>query len=254
MTFTAHNIQFPNGEATMPDLGWFIADHPWLLSIQRLLRAVYPEPKGKRIVDLGCLEGGYALELAKMGYEAFGIEVRQSNYDNCLAIKDAFNLPNLDFAKDDVWNLDKYGHFDLAYCCGLLYHLDRPREFIRKMAAHADVVVINTHFATENNSTVFNLSDLTTNEALPGRWYSEHNAVDVAELEELKWTSWENNRSFWLTRPAIFEALIDAGFNLVFEQFDQLSGFHGQSLLDNMTTGYYATQDRGTFVGIKQPI
>jgi SAM-dependent methyltransferase len=253
MTFSAHNVQFPNGESTIPDMDWFIGDHPWLKSTQRLLRALYPDNQGKRIVDRGCLEGGYTLELARMGFDALGIEVRQSNIDNCLEIKDAFKLPNLDFAKDDVWNLDKYGQFDVAFCCGLLYHLDRPREFINKMAQHAKVVVINTHFATDKPSTVFSLSELTTNEDLPGRWYGEHETIDLDELEQLKWTSWENNRSFWLTRPGIFQALHDAGFDIVFEQVDQLAGFHGQSLLENMTSGYYATQDRGTFVGIKQP-
>lgn len=252
MTFSAHNIQFPNGVATMPDLDWYIADHPWLKSMKRLMRTLYPNPKGRRIVDLGCLEGGYTLELAQMGFDALGIEVRQSNYENCLAVKEAFRLPNLEFAKDDVWNLEKYGKFDVAYCCGLLYHLDRPREFIQKMAAVADVVVINTHFATDNTNAVFNLSELTTNEGLPGRWYGEHETADRDELEKLKWTSWENKNSFWLTRPAIFEAMGEAGFTLVFEQFDQLAGFHGQSLLENMASGYYATQDRGTFVGIKQ--
>jgi len=251
MTFTAHNIKLPNGVATMPELEWFMADHPWLLSMQRLMRTLYPNPTGVRVADLGCLEGGYTLGLAQMGFDALGIEVRHSNFQNCLTIRDAYNLTNLEFAKDDVWNLDNYGPFDAIFCCGLLYHLDRPRDFINKLAANSNVVIINTHFATDKMSTVFNLSELTQNEGLPGRWFGEHETVPASELEELKWASWGNNRSFWLTRAAIFQALSDAGYNLIFEQMDQLSGFHGNNILNNMTDGYYATQDRGTFVGIK---
>jgi SAM-dependent methyltransferase len=207
------------------------------------------EFQGKRIVDLGCLEGGYALEFARMGLDAFGIEVRQSNFENCLEVKRRCGLQNLDFAKDDVWNLPKYGPFDVIFCCGLLYHLDRPRDFIRVMGSQArDAVIINTHYAPWDwyPGSVFQLSEITRHEGLPGRWYFEHDAKDDATREQLKWASWDNQRSFWPVKEALLQAISEAGFDLVFEQFDTLG-----DILSNGTSDETVRNHRGVFVGIR---
>jgi hypothetical protein len=46
-----------------------------------MLNLVFPDGlRGKRIADLGCLEGGYAVEFARLGMNATGIEVRDSNF------------------------------------------------------------------------------------------------------------------------------------------------------------------------------
>lgn len=60
---------------------------------------------GKRIVDLGCLEGDYTVEFARSGFDALGIEVRQGNFENCQRVKAGTNLSTLEFARDDVLNL-----------------------------------------------------------------------------------------------------------------------------------------------------
>jgi hypothetical protein len=45
--------------------------------------------EGLRIADLGCLEGGYAVEFTRMGFsEVVGIEVRKSNFANCMFVKE----------------------------------------------------------------------------------------------------------------------------------------------------------------------
>lgn len=50
-----------------------------------------------------------------------------------------------------------------------------------------------------------------------------------------------------MTRPWILQSLYDAGFDMVFEQFDSLA----PSIEAAMTKGYYHTDDRGTFVGVR---
>jgi hypothetical protein len=38
---------------------------------------------------LGCLEGGYSVELARLGFrEVVGIEVRKANFDKCRFVKE----------------------------------------------------------------------------------------------------------------------------------------------------------------------
>ncbi len=254
MSFTAHNILLPDGATTMPELNWFIADSPVTkAAIHSLKLALGEDLTGKSIVDLGCLEGGYTLEFAKLGMRSVGLEVRQSNIENCRKIQDAFELPNMEFVQDDVWNLGNHGQFDAAFCCGLLYHLDRPAAFIDLLGrSAARVAIIHTHFAREDDIEAFpQLSPLTDNEGLPGRWYGEHTAETTEELEALKWTSWENRSSFWLTRPGIYECLHRAGYTAVYEQFDWFDGYMGNDIFNSTTSGYYKTHARGMFVGVR---
>ncbi len=184
---------------------------------------------GRRIVDLGCLGGGYTAEFARLGFDALGIEIRQTNFENCLAVKNAVDLPNLHFVRDNVWNVANYGEFDAVFCCGILYHLDRPREFLRLVSGQCRrIILVQTHFSTlapiEDSPALlkFNLSPMSENEGLPGRWYPEHNLDHLAEseaLEKMSWTSWENNRSFWIQREYLIEAIHENGFDMVFEQY-----------------------------------
>jgi SAM-dependent methyltransferase len=248
-SFTAHNIDLPGGRLTMPEMDWTIAQSPWTASAKRVLELAFPGGvAGRKILDLGCLEGGYTVEFARMGMDAVGVEVRESNFENCEFVRTALSLPNLSFVQDDVWNIGRFGKVDAVFCCGLLYHLDRPRAFIDLMAStQASVVIINTHYAAEQRPEKFPLGAMTENEGLPGRWYEEHDIDDTVVLDGFKWTSWSNKRSFWLTKPAILAALNQAGFTLVFEQFDWL----GDDFIDSMTHGYYRSDHRGQFVAVR---
>ncbi|GJE15208.1 class I SAM-dependent methyltransferase [Methylobacterium longum] len=251
MSFTAHNIRLADGTETWPEAGWLIADSPWTKAALRSLRLFYGDRlAGRTIVDLGCLEGGYTVEFARAGMRAVGVEVRRSNYENCLIVRERAGTNGLDFVNDDVWNLADHGTFEAAFCCGLLYHLDKPVEFIRLMSRHVrDVLILHTHFATDRDETMFNLSPLTENEGLPGRWMHEHDLDDTEKLEEHKWTSWSNKRSFWLTKSALIQTLKDCDFNIIYEQYDML----GDDIRTSMESGYYHQHDRSMFVAIRAP-
>jgi SAM-dependent methyltransferase len=236
--FTAHNIVFPDGSRTMPEQEGLLRDLPWFHCVHRILKLIFSgDLAGHSIADLGCLEGGYTAEFARLGLDATGIEVRESNFENCLHVAEKLNLPNLKFVRDDVWELERYGRFDVIFCNGLLYHLDSPRAFVSLMGRCArDAVIINTHFAPKEESEAFTLSPLVQHEGLPGRWYEEHEldtAGDHEELEALKWASWANRTSFWPTREGLAQCLQDAGFDMILEPldwtgFDMLGGIPTQ--------------------------
>jgi SAM-dependent methyltransferase len=251
MTFTAHNVRLADGSETLPEAGWLIADSPWTQAALRSLRLFYgTRLAGRTIVDLGCLEGGYTVEFARAGMRATGLEVRRSNFENCLRVRDETGVDGLDFINDDVWNLAAHGPFDAAYCCGLLYHLDKPAEFIGLMSRCVrDVIILHTHFATDQDETMFHLSPLTENEGLPGRWLHEHDLDDTTKLEEHKWTSWSNKRSFWPTKPALIQTLQACGFDMIYEQYDML----GNDIRTSMESGYYHQQGRTMLVAMRTP-
>lgn len=248
--FTAHNIRLDDGTLTKPDRGYSMEAYPWSVSARRILDTVFPGDKGRfRLADLGCLEGGFAVEFARMGFQVLGLEVRESNIAACRYVKANTNLPNLKFVRDDAWNIAKYGTFDAIFCCGLLYHLDRPYYFLKILSGITRrLLIVQTHFSTQDTNDKFHLSEMTENESLRGRWYTEF-ATDGAfsQREGRKWAAWANRRSFWIQREYLLQALQDVGFDLVMEQFDSL----GPKMAEELLHGYYRTNSRGTFIGIK---
>jgi hypothetical protein len=270
--FTAHNIRLDDGTLTKPDEGFTMDSYPWFVSTRRILNTVFPGDKSHiRLVDLGCLEGGYAVEFARMGFQVLGVEVRDSNIAACNYVKSKTDLPNLTFAKDDAWNIAKYGTFDVVFCCGLLYHLDKPKEFLETISSiTTKLVILQTHFSTDSfyarlplpgwvrkvlekvnrkgQASMYNLSRTAINEGLAGQWYTEFpDEKAFSKRENNKWASWDNHRSFWVQREHLLQTLQDVGFDLVLEQFDSL----GPDIAESMLRGYYKTHCRGTFIGIK---
>jgi SAM-dependent methyltransferase len=216
-SFTAHNIRLDDGSLTKPEQPWQTEDLALVKFTKQFLRMVFPDgAAGKRVVDLGCLEGGYTVELARAGFDALGIEVRESNFENCQPVKAGTNLPNLTFACDDVHNLAKYGVFDVVFCCGLLYHLDQPRKFVDLMAQVCRrVLIIDTHVADIQPNGKFALSKITEYEGWAGRWFSEFDDDQARHTD--KWSAWSNRKSFWPMKRDLMQALLQAGFTMVLE-------------------------------------
>jgi 2-polyprenyl-3-methyl-5-hydroxy-6-metoxy-1,4-benzoquinol methylase len=249
--FTAHNIRLDDGTETFPSAGWLISQSGFLHAARRMLQLVFPEGlRGKSIADLGCLEGGYATEFARLGMLATGIEVRESNFRNCLRVKAGVNLPNLGFIRDDVANIGKYGPFDAIFAAGVLYHLENPRRFLTDAARVCRrVMFLETHIARAEptrSAEIHSLSDVTEHEGLRGRWYPEYDKATPEQLERMKWHSWLNNRSFWVQKEYLLQLLKDLGFDIVLEQYD-CDG----DIVTELTTGNRKISDRVFLVAIK---
>jgi SAM-dependent methyltransferase len=274
VSFTSHNIRLDDGTYTKPDAGYSMDLHPWFLAAKRILDGAFPGDKRHlRIADLGCLEGGYTVEFARLGLQALGIDVRELNIEACRYVQSRVNLPNLEFSRDDVWNIAAHGTFDAVFCCGLFYHLDKPREFLDLLSRVTKrLLILQTHFSEAKDSpsliqprrfrralakvlplkntgtTTHKLSFLSENEGLPGRWLPEFRSKRAfRDRENRRWASWNNKQSFWIQREYLLQAMRDAGFDLVLEQFDGL----GPNIAFEMTEGSYRTSGRSTFIGMK---
>jgi len=254
VSFTAHNIRLDDGTTTKPEIGYTIDQHVHFLSAKRLVSVIFPGARSDvRLADLGCLEGGYSVEFARMGFNVLGIEARESNIAACHLVKQKTNLPNLAFVRDDVWNIAKYGRFDVVFCCGLFYHLDRPAEFLRLVSSvTSKLVILQTHFATDEPNRKYRLSDhlYQDNNGNWGRWQTEFvNDEAFVNREAARWSSWENRTSFWMKREYLLQAIVDSGFDVCMEQYDSLGNIPA-----SMESGYYKTDSRGTFIGIKSSV
>jgi Methyltransferase domain len=255
VSFTAHNIRLDDGTTTKPEVGYTIDQHVHFISAKRLLSVIFPGARSDvRLADLGCLEGGYSVEFARLGFNVLGVEVREANIAACNLVKQKTNLPNLTFIHDDAWNIAKYGRFDVVFCCGLFYHFDRPSEFLQLISSvTSKLVILQTHFATDESNQKHRLSEklYKDNYGNWGRWYAEFvNDESFDNREAARWSSWDNRKSFWLKREYLLQAIVDSGFDLCMEQFDNL----GDIPASMESGGYYNSDSRGTFVGIKSGI
>jgi Methyltransferase domain len=190
-----------------------------------------------RILDLGSLEAAYAVEFAKRGARVVGVELREGNLVKCQFAKEVLGLDNLEFVRDDVRNLspEKYGTFDVVLASGILYHLDAPDvfHFIENVSkVCTGMAIVDTHVGVAPD-------EAQTHE---GRTYWGWHFTEYAEeptpeeIEKKPWLAIGNVRSFWLTRPSLFNLMADAGFSSVYECHIPV---------------HVATADRLTLVGVK---
>ncbi len=151
MKFLAHNVLLDNGETTKRHTN-LLADTPAMTAIRGAIYKYLPTAQTDaaklRAVDLGCMEGGYSVELARMGFETLGIDARKENLVKASYIKLNTALPNLKFVLDDVRSLERYGTFDVTLCFGIVYHLDNPASFFQTLYKQTnELLIIHTYYA-----------------------------------------------------------------------------------------------------------
>ena len=167
-------------------------------------------------------------------------------------------------------NIAAHGTFNITFCGGLLYHLDDPSTYLQTLSSCThDMLMLHTHYAPEHDRRyalgLFNrylvapikhalkikgtrknwrLSRLTTHEGRKGRWFKEYNKGERKEkIETFLWSSYNNDRSFWPCKGYLIQAMVDAGFETVFERFDFVE--------DMARDNYIAYYDRSMFIGLK---
>ena len=234
--WTAHNIHLGDGVYTLGPDRQGEAD-----KLQRIVQIVSDlggRPIEQRVLDLGCLEGGYAVELARRGASVVAIEGRRANLEKALFAKDVLGLVNLEIVQDDVRNLDdtRYGRFDVVLCLGLLYHIDSAHvfSFVHQIAAACRSLAVFDTYVGLGHLKRFEHGG----REYWGRVIREHLA-QASQEERLasKWASLDNHESVWITRSSLYNLLGDAGFTSAYEC--------------NLPIELDKPADRLTFVGIK---
>ena len=221
-SWTAHNFRLADGVYTFEDgrEDFEKMKNGHAVHIRRIVQGVADmvgRPLNElRVLDLGCLEGIYAIEFALNGSSVVGVEGREPSLAKCNFAKECLGLNNLSFVQDDVRNLtpEKYGTFDVVLCLGLLYHLDAPEvfTFTKQMSDVCKrICVLDTHVCTDKGELrQFNGQDYY------GVVYREHMEETPQDVRlQALWASLDNAKSFWLSRPSLYNLLTDSGFTSV---------------------------------------
>jgi SAM-dependent methyltransferase len=215
--WTAHNIRLDDDRYTIDRR--IVGDE---IKLRRIVQIVSDLSGAAltdlRVLDLACLEGLYAIELARHGATVLGIEGREANIQKARYVKEALSLSNLTLIRDDVRNLSvaEHGYFDVVMCLGILYHLDAPDVFLflEKIAEVCrQVLIVDTHISLQPHK-----SHIHKGKEYWGRQAFEHDE-DSTPLERIQhlWKSLDNLNSFWFTRASLYNVLAEVGFTSVYE-------------------------------------
>lgn len=211
--WTAHNIRLGDGSYTMSPEP--TGDEVKLRRVVQLVSDFTDGIEALRILDLACLEGMYALELARRGAHVVAIEGREANIEKARFAARSLAL-DVDFRLGDVRDLsvEKHGAFDVVLCLGILYHLDigdvvglveRIRSVTKRVAIFDTAVALSS---TETHE-VGNL-------VLRGERLVEHDRRDTAEQRLARlWSSLDNPTAFLPTFPSLLRLLSAKGFSTV---------------------------------------
>lgn len=104
---------------------------------------------GKRVLELGPLEGGHTYSLERAGAQSIlAIEASRKAFLKCLIVKELVGLERSRFVLGDFEEYLRSGgeRFEVAIASGTLYHVRQPVELIQNLARVADHVFIWTHY------------------------------------------------------------------------------------------------------------
>jgi tRNA (mo5U34)-methyltransferase len=214
----SHNIYLGDGVWTLSDRERVEASR-----VRRYLQVVADaasKPLDElRVLDLACEEGIFGIELARNGARVVGVEGRAGNVARARFAAEAIGLGDrYEVHEDDVRNVDsgRYGRFDVILNVGILYHLDAPAvfELIFALAEMCDglMFVSTQHSRFPERGAEFH------GRTYRGSAVGEHpRGADAAARRENLRASLDNPASLWLTRPSLYNLLVDAGFTSVLE-------------------------------------
>ncbi len=158
-------------------------------------------PDAATILELGALEGGHAIGLARRPgvTSVLALEGRPANLARAQTAARLLQAGNVRFIHADLETvaLREFGKFDAILCSGLLYHLPAPWKLLRQFKQVSARAFFWTHYCKEEQAN-------TTVEGYKGRMQAE------GGLDEP--LSGLSPQSFWPTLGSLVKMLNDAGF------------------------------------------
>jgi SAM-dependent methyltransferase len=230
------NIRLAEGVFTMPD-----ASPGDGARVRRALQHVRDLASGTvsglRVLDLGCGEGGLALELGRHGSDVVAMDGRLAQIEKAELAREILGVRSMTVAHVDARRLsvEEHGFFDVVIALSLLDRLDAPAVFdvVKRIAAVCKrFALIESRLAPRGRAT-----REFEGAGFRGAPRREHRATSTrAERLAALDRSLDNDQSFLLTRESMLRLLGHAGFTSVAELLDPdatpeapwLAAFHGR--------------------------
>jgi SAM-dependent methyltransferase len=188
--------------------------------------------EGKRVLELGPLEGGHTYMLDRLGAkEVCAVEANRRAYLKCLITKELLGIPSARFLCGDfVRYLETElaagrGQFDLCLASGVLYHLRDPVAGLHLMCRASDRLLLWTHYY--DPAYMATRSDLAQKfpSAIPSEYEGfKHTLYRQEYQDSLSFTGFCGGlaeSSSWMTRDDILRALDHFGFGVAAVNFEE---------------------------------
>jgi SAM-dependent methyltransferase len=215
LPFTTHRIELTPGITTMDDGVDATVD----LRTDAVVAACGGTLDGRTVVDLGCLEGAFAIELARRGAShVLGIEARAISVRRCELARRLLGIDHVTFLLGDVKDeLAGRAPFDVVFAAGILYHVADPAALLVAMRrACSTVTLIDTHVADPDAAThgCSPIVERTFGEhTYRGRMFPEYDpATSDADREGLLWAAYSDSDAFWPLEDDLVAMIRHAGF------------------------------------------
>jgi SAM-dependent methyltransferase len=175
---------------------------------------------GRRILELGPLEGGNTRTLSMAGAHVTAIEANAGAYLRCLITKEVlgFDAKFLlgDFASFVAHTTERY---DAVVASGVLYHMERPIELLKDLARITKSIMIWTHYFDDEVLRQRGLRERFSEQ--PVVQMRGDLAIELWEYrypdEAVQWAGFCGGPARicnWLTRRGLFDLLEQNGFTL----------------------------------------
>ncbi len=161
-------------------------------------------PQAQTILELGSLEGGHSLALARHPgvQRVVALEAREPNLARARFIQSVYGDQIVEFVQANLEDCDlgQWGRFDAIFCSGLLYHLPEPWTLLAQFPAVSANLYMSTHYAFDNEASV-------TRNGYQGKLYQEFGVADPL--------SGMSDQSFWPTLAELERMIKDCGYTQV---------------------------------------
>ena len=137
--------------------------------IEPLIKYYGGSLKGKKILDIGCNAGFFALKLIEAGCDyIFGVDGRQSHIDKANFVFEVKGIDKkrYDFKCGNIYNLDfkSFGEFDIVLCLGFFHHVNKQIELLEKISeVNSDLLVLETRLTKIPGNFIHIQNDVDTN-------------------------------------------------------------------------------------------
>jgi len=189
---------------------------------------------GKRVLELGPLEGGHTYSLERAGAESiFAIEASTKAFLKCLVVKELLGLERSRFVLGDFEEYLRATNerFDAAIASGTIYHVRQPVELIQNLARVTERVFIWTQYYVKDRLDAiphmahrFGESHETE---FGGFRHTRHPYFYGDFLETSRFAGGSEQFSHWLSRDDLLGALRYAGFAEIIVGVDDLDHVNG---------------------------
>lgn len=96
--------------------------------------------ENKTVIDYGCSDGYFSLEISKNAKSVTGIDIDKTRIKKANLIKKYYDINNCAFKRISYNNLN--GKYDIGLALGILHRVQNPIEFINKICSQNETIII----------------------------------------------------------------------------------------------------------------